>query len=74
MSTPQLSDTAETLAAIREDESVREDVETVAERDDKIGALARVVIAIADGRRPDSEDATDAGLESIEHLYDANAR
>ena len=70
MSTQQ-SPTRQALEEIRTDEAVRADVETLAERGDQFGALARTVLAIADGDVPDEEDCREAGLPSLPAAMEA---
>ncbi|WP_114578559.1 hypothetical protein [Saliphagus sp. LR7] len=62
--------TAQALEEIRTDEEVRADVQELGERDDQYGAIARVLLAVADGDRPSDEDLAAADLESIGQLYE----
>lgn len=47
------------LQSVREE---REGVEELGERDDRIGATARVLLAFADDKEPTEDDLADAGL------------
>lgn len=47
------------LQPVREE---REGVEELGERDDRIGATARVLLAFADDEQPSEDDLADAGL------------
>lgn len=62
------------IREIRDDEETRAGVEALAERDDILGALARVCLALADGERPALEDREEAGLESLELFFDGGNR
>lgn len=57
-----------TIEEIRKDKQARESVEALADREDQIGAAARVVLAIADRERPAPEDCEDAGVASINRM------
>lgn len=50
------------LESIREHE---EQIEQLADREDRIGAIARYFLAVADGKTPDSYDAELAGLPKL---------
>jgi len=57
------------LDALQRDTDARADVQALADRDDHLGALARVVLAIADGDRPAPEDCEQAGLDALTDIY-----
>ncbi|WP_254768282.1 hypothetical protein [Salinilacihabitans rarus] len=54
--------------SIRNDDDVRAGTEELAERDGKLGALARITLAIADGQEPNPDDCEEAGLETLPKL------
>jgi hypothetical protein len=62
ITTSPSDDDDDPLAKLREHEDA---VEEIAERDDRMGALARYLLAVADGRRPASEDARLARLPDL---------
>ncbi|WP_435552721.1 hypothetical protein [Natrinema sp. CGMCC1.2065] len=63
-----MSTTKTPFDSIRDDNEIREGTEELAERDDRIGALARISLAIADGEEPDPKDCEEAGLETLPKL------
>lgn len=50
------------LRRIKNDARTRRSVEVVAERDDGIGALARIVLAVAHDEPPSPADCREAGI------------
>lgn len=59
LSAPDTDADDDWLQPIREE---REGVEEIAERDDRLGGLARVLIAFVDDEEPSEDDLADAGL------------
>ena len=59
------------VEALEED---REDIAVLAERDDYLGAWARVALAIIDNEQPDPQDCRDAGLESLIAFIDGEEK
>ena len=56
------ADDDDALDGIRQE---REGVEQIAEREDRMGAIARYLLAVADGEQPDDYDANLAGLPEL---------
>lgn len=57
---------------IRNDDEIRAGTKQLAERDGKLGALARITMAIADGEEPDPDDCEEAGLETLPKLAEGD--
>ena len=55
---------------LQNDDQARENMEILAERDDHLGALARIVLAIADDDRPDPADCEAAGLSALNDIVE----
>lgn len=69
MSKTTTSSAEEAIQKMRYDEQTRSDVEELAEREDTLGAIARVMLAVSDGERPAKSDCREAGLMSIWERY-----
>ncbi|SEQ28331.1 hypothetical protein [Natrinema salaciae] len=67
-----MSTTKTPFDSIRDDNEIREGAEELAKRDDRVGALARITLAVADGEDPDPEDCEEAGLETLPKLTGGN--
>lgn len=55
---------------LREDDQARADMKALAEREDAIGAHARVILALVDGEVPDRSDCEAAGLDTLPEVLE----
>lgn len=65
MSIREKTATDEAFQELRHDDVTREHMEILAERDDVLGAQARVFLDVVDGDQPTKADCREAGLMSI---------
>lgn len=67
-SNPSRTDDETPIDELRTNRDAREGAESLAERDDDLGAGARIVLDLAEGRVPDDDDCEQIGLKTLPKL------